>query len=185
MLGLVRRNLYHCNRKTKDIAYKALIRPKLEYCASVWDPYHKANQDKLERVQNRAARFVAREYRRDSSITRILHDLNWETLKNRRIKFRLTSIFKETHGLIPSNITNYLQTSESFRHHRTRQTGELKYNPITTNKDCFRHSLYPRTIPEWNLLDLDIRNSTSLSSFKSKLDSVDLDKISAKAHFKI
>lgn len=185
MLGLLRRNLYHCNTKTKDIAYKALIRPKLEYCSAIWDPHQKINQDKLEKVQNRAARFVMQDYKRDSSVTQMLNKLKWETLKNRRTKSRLITMYKETHGLIPSNIASNLQTLDCRKHHRTRQTGVLKYNLITTNKDCFRHSLYPKSIPEWNLLDLSIRNAPSLSSFKNKLDVLDMTKIVTTAHFKI
>ena len=38
MLGLLRWNLYHCREKVKETAYIALVRPKLEYCESVWDP---------------------------------------------------------------------------------------------------------------------------------------------------
>ena len=33
----LRRNLYSCSATV----YKTLVRPKLEYCASIWDPYHK------------------------------------------------------------------------------------------------------------------------------------------------
>ncbi|KAJ8034932.1 hypothetical protein HOLleu_04587 [Holothuria leucospilota] len=70
-------------------------------------------------------------------------------------------------------------------HPHTRQTGYLKYNFITTNKDCYRYSLYPRTIPEWNLLDLDTRIAPDVNSFKEKLDCLDIKALSAKAHFEI
>ena len=99
MLGLLKRNLHHCNTRTKDIAYKTLIRPKLEYCSSIWDPHHKSDQVKLEMVQHRSARFTTRNYNRDSSITQILADLQWESLQNRRTKARLITLYKETHGL--------------------------------------------------------------------------------------
>ena len=42
----------------KEAAYKGIVRPVLEYGSSVWDP----NTDELEKVQNRAARFVTRNY---------------------------------------------------------------------------------------------------------------------------
>ncbi|XP_072043258.1 uncharacterized protein [Amphiura filiformis] len=51
MLGLLKRNIYYCNNSTKSIAYKSLIRPKLEYCSGIWDPQHKSDGDKLERIQ--------------------------------------------------------------------------------------------------------------------------------------
>jgi hypothetical protein len=41
------------------MAVNTLIRPKVECSSAVWDPYTKENIDKIERVQRRAARYVA------------------------------------------------------------------------------------------------------------------------------
>ncbi len=82
MLGLLRRNLYYCNRQTKSIAYKSLIRPKLEYCSAIWDPHYKSEQIKLDRIQHRGARFAVRDYSRDSSITKMIAELDWEDFVN-------------------------------------------------------------------------------------------------------
>ena len=38
-LGFVKRNLHNCPQKVKDQAYKSLVRPRLEYGCTVWDPY--------------------------------------------------------------------------------------------------------------------------------------------------
>ena len=46
----------------KEAAYKGMVRPILEYGSSVLDPYTAKLQEELEKVQNRAARFVARNY---------------------------------------------------------------------------------------------------------------------------
>ena len=43
MLGVLRRNLKHCPRNLRDLAYKSILRPKLEYACSVWDPYTAEN----------------------------------------------------------------------------------------------------------------------------------------------
>ena len=57
-LGFLRRNLFSCPQDVKEAAYKGLVRPVLEYGSSVWDPHTKCLQEELEKVQNRAARFV-------------------------------------------------------------------------------------------------------------------------------
>ena len=57
-LGYLRRSLYACAQKVKEAAYKGLVRPVLEYSGSVWDPTGVGFQNELEKVQNRAARFV-------------------------------------------------------------------------------------------------------------------------------
>ena len=46
----------------KEAAYKGMVRPILEYGSSVWDPYINKFQEELEKVQNRAATFVSRNY---------------------------------------------------------------------------------------------------------------------------
>ena len=57
-LGVLRRNLYACPQEVKEAAYKGLVRPVPEYSGCVWDPSGVGLQNELEKVQNRAARFV-------------------------------------------------------------------------------------------------------------------------------
>ncbi|KAI8486316.1 DTW domain-containing protein 2 [Branchiostoma belcheri] len=67
-----------------------LVRPQLEYCASVWDPYTAGGVQAVERVQRRAARMVMNDYGRTSSVTEMLQKLQWPTLANRRREARTT-----------------------------------------------------------------------------------------------
>ena len=57
-LSFLQRNLYRCTQEIKDLSYKTLVRTKLEYACSVWNPYTAKNTNKLESVQKKAARFV-------------------------------------------------------------------------------------------------------------------------------
>ena len=69
----------------KEAAYKDKVRPILEYGSSVWDPHTDMLQEELEKVQNRAARFETRNYVYETgSMTGILGQLKWESLKKRR-----------------------------------------------------------------------------------------------------
>ena len=47
VLGLLCRNLYGCSPFVIETAYKSLVRPKLEYCSSIWDPYHQEYKNNL------------------------------------------------------------------------------------------------------------------------------------------
>ena len=61
-LGFLRRNLKISSREIKETAYKTLVRPIMEYAATVWDPLTQANIDSMEAIQRRAAHFVLRRY---------------------------------------------------------------------------------------------------------------------------
>ena len=57
-LGFNRRNLKECTRTVKETSYTAIVRPTIEYAATVWDPTSQSKIKALENIQRRAARFV-------------------------------------------------------------------------------------------------------------------------------
>ena len=84
-LGFIRRNLFSClTQHVKDMAYKMLVRPILEYGSSVWDPHTQNLIKQVEAVQNRAARFVSGVNYKKCSITQVKKDLNWDDLATQR-----------------------------------------------------------------------------------------------------
>ena len=83
-LAFIHRNLKSCQCQIKADAYLLYIRPILEYAAAVWAPHTRCDIEKLEAVQRRAARFAMSNYNRTSSVTEMLHDLNWNSLYSRR-----------------------------------------------------------------------------------------------------
>ena len=50
MLGFLKRNLRITSQETKSAAYFTLVRPNMEYCASVWNPHNMQSKQKLEMV---------------------------------------------------------------------------------------------------------------------------------------
>ena len=66
---------------------------------SVWDPHTKGLQEELEKVQNRATRFVTRYYTfEEGSMTGLLEQLKWESLKKKRTDNRLILLHKDLKG---------------------------------------------------------------------------------------
>ena len=92
-LGLLRRILNGCNPKVKDTAYRTLIRPKLEYACSAWNPDMQQKIHQIE-VQRRAARFVFNDYSRFSHVFPMLECLARDSLKNNRFMLQTSMFYK-------------------------------------------------------------------------------------------
>ena len=45
------RNLRFAPRSTKEVAYKTLVQPKLEYAAPIWSPHSKLQINQIEKVR--------------------------------------------------------------------------------------------------------------------------------------
>ena len=83
-LGFLRRNLAFAPRSTKEVAYKTLVRPKLEYAAPIWSPHLKLQINQIEKVQRTAAHWTCRRWRNTSSVGEMLDELDWPSLEARR-----------------------------------------------------------------------------------------------------
>ena len=77
-----------------------MIRPVLEYAASVWSPYLLTLMNRIELVQRRSARFIFNDYGRTSSVTCMLEKLNLPLLLDRRICNRMITMFKILNSII-------------------------------------------------------------------------------------
>ena len=100
--GFLRRNLKAKNPQLRERAYKAIVRPQLEYAAPVWDPHHQDDILKIEMVQRRAARLVLGDYSPYSSVTDMLGKLR------RRTDLRLVLIYKVVYGYVAVPLPTYV-----------------------------------------------------------------------------
>ena len=144
----LRRNLYVCPQEVKEAAYKGLVRPVPEYSGSVWDPAGVGLQKELEKVQNRAARFVTVNYNFETrSMTGILEHLKWESLKKRRRDSRLILLYngrKDKASILTDDLIPLVR--------RCRNDHSMAYQVPIANTDIFKCSFSPQTIRNWNAL---------------------------------
>ena len=171
-LGLLRRNFHHCQQSVKATAYKTLVRPQLEYCSTIWDPYQQVYINAVEAIQNRAARFVKCNYSRHNSVSVMVKDLEWKSLQERRPTARLSLLYKASHHLASIDLSNFYINPEGSR--QTRQTSALSFRRPQPNKNCYKYSFLPRTIAQWNSLLSNIRESPTIEILKSRTQNSDL-----------
>ena len=73
--------------------YKTLVQPYFDYCSPLWDNCGKVLQDKLQKLQNRAAKIIiGASY--DVRSADVLDTLGWETLDARRSRNKSILMYK-------------------------------------------------------------------------------------------
>ena len=74
-LIIIRRNVKTTSVQLKERAYKALVRPQLEYVCTVWSPWQGYPINTIEKVQCRAARYIHSNYCLDTSVLALIEFL--------------------------------------------------------------------------------------------------------------
>ena len=161
-LGFLKRNIRSKNPKLREMAYKTLVRPLVEYSSSVWSSYTKSNIARLEMVQRRAARWTLSEYSPYASVTQMLQSLGWRSLEQRRSDSRLCLFYKIIYGLVaivmPPYVVHPLRTP--------RISHTLCFRQIQSTVDYYKYSFYPLSIVQWNRLPAQIALLSTFDSFK-------------------
>ena len=144
-----------------------MVRPRLEYSSTVWEPHHNKKIHSLEQVQPPAARFVHRNYseRTPGCVTNMVQSLGWESLQHRRYINRIIMLFKIQHGIIDIS-PDFIQPND----HRTR--GSQRLRQLQATNEAYRNSFYPRTISDWNRLSTHVTDLQTLLGFRVALASL-------------
>ena len=124
---------------------RALPLYALEYCCSVWDPFTQRNTNKIQAVQNRAARFISNDYKWQSSVSGMIKDLKLHPLPARRKLIRLSTFHKIKHGIIDLELEDHINPAQAPRGMATRSYHPDNYSNFYTARhfNCTRQFLLP------------------------------------------
>jgi hypothetical protein len=159
----------------------------MDYGGIIWDPYLKTDVDRLERIQHQVARFITGDYktREPGCITKMLIDLELPTLEKRRTAQRLIFMFKMVEDLVPAiSPSDFVTKTRPKRLIKSRQYSDFISQNIVENSvinnskglvyqrvntEPFKNSFFIKTVLDWNHLDDNTVNQSSLESFKTAL----------------
>ena len=159
------------NFKSKSLLCESIILSRFNYCDAVYINIDQCFQRKIQKVQDMCCRFIFETKKSDHcDYKEMRRKLGWFDMKQRRHIHCLTMMYKILHGLAP----NYLQDIFSFQneiHHANTRSSQNNQIWIDKNikskihRDSFRYY----APMEYNKLPSEIRNCTTVSSFKSNL----------------
>ena len=162
VLGTIKRTYSSLTPSSFTLLYKALVRTHLEYGQEIWSPAKKRHINLLEKVQRRATKLV-------SCIKYLpykerLKRLKLPSLRHRRLRGDIITMYKLTHGFIRSSLEIPYSQNLNLRGH------PFKLEPTRYITSSRRHFLCNRVVYEWNRLPDYVVTAQSVDCFKARLD---------------
>jgi hypothetical protein len=145
--------------------YNCVILSITDYCCVVRGNTCQKNFDKILKLQKRAARLILDTDRKAHSLPFL--QLGWLPIGERMKYFRCLLVFKLLNNLCPGYVTNLLTPFKNVHCQNTRGStnNNLVLSRVSTNSG--KHSFSFLAASDWNSLDVDIRNASTLSQFRN------------------
>ena len=168
------RNIGQISKYVDKAALKSLVHAfvtsRLDYCNSLLYGIQQQHLDKLQRVQNMAARLITHT-RMHEHITPVLKELHWLPVRQRIIFKLLSLVYKSLHGLAPVYLQELTTIHQPRRSLRSADQKMLTVPPVRTN--TYGARTFSRAGADlWNGLPVDVRRCENLSSFRSTLKTI-------------
>ena len=166
-LGAIKRIKPFVPENTLLYIYNALIRSHFDYCCEVWGCVGKVLKDKLQVLQNRAARLIlGTDNRTSSHLVRGL--LNWDNLEEMRNKRKALLMHQVFNKTAPERLVNLFSLLSNKTNYDLRGASHKFTFPLPKT-ECLKKSFSYNGAEVWNSLPLELREIQSFTSFKKKL----------------
>ena len=163
-IALVRK--YLSQPATEQLVH-AFITSRIDSCNSLLLGLPKYQINRIQRVQNIAARIVTRS-KITFHITPILYQLHWLPVSERIVFKILVLIYKSIHRLGPIYLSNMIKLYVPNRN--LRSADQFKLCPVRSRTKTYGDRAFSVAAPTlWNNLPLNIRQLPNLSAFKSNV----------------
>ena len=168
-IGAMKRIRHLVPREILLNVYNSLVQPYFDYCSAVWGNCGSGLSEKLQKLQNRAARIITfSNY--DAPAEPLRCFLNWKTLDVQRSIDKSILMFKSLHNLAPKYLTSKFVHRSDITSYSVRNAESKLAVPLPRTEFGKRSFRYSGAVL-WNSLPSDIRQISSLPVFKKKVQS--------------
>ena len=151
-VGLLKRLKHILPSDSLNYVYQAIVQSHIDYCLPVWGFTSESNINKVQRLQNRAARIIVGNYSQDVRGIDLVRQLGWFNVKERRDYFTALSVFKSINGLFPVYMHDLFTFSRDVNARSTRQADHGDMHVPRVFKNVFKQSLQYTGAKLWNNL---------------------------------
>ena len=128
-IGALKKLKEFVNRDTLVLVYNALIQPHFDYCCEVWDELGKGLSERLQKLQNRAARLIMNFKNEHGQSILARTALGWTSLEERRSLIKAKLMYKTINQLAPQRLCNIFQFSNNVASHNLRGSSNGLFIP--------------------------------------------------------
>ena len=164
LLGIIRRSFCALDNPSYTLLYKAIVRPHLEYAATILNPYKKGYIDGLEKKQRRATKLL--QNISHFSYPERLAALILSTLAYRRIRGDMIKTFLILNNIYDSRIANFL----SQGNFSTTRGHHFQLFAQHTNFNIRKWFFSIGIIDIWNRLPSSVVNASNVVCFEKRLN---------------
>ena len=166
-IGAIRKIRDFVDRETLINVYNALINPHFDYCSEVWDTMGVGLSNRLQKLQNRAARVIMN-FSNDIPGPEALNALGWENLVTRRAKTNAKTMYKVLNKLAPSPLEKLFEHKRNITQYDLRGSSTSLQLPQPKTEKLKKSFSYDGA-KVWNSLSADVRGSATFTIFKTRL----------------
>ena len=159
--------------QTRIIVVQSLALSLINYCLIVWGSTSNIHLNRVQKLQNFAARVADGTARKFDHITPYLNELGWLKIKEKYEYEVCCLVFKITKKYLPGWLYDFI-TVNSLTGLDTRHSNDLVSRRAIT--DVGSRDISIRGPRLWNNLPLAIRNAGTLPSFKNNLKEILLNR---------
>ena len=167
-ISLLKQLSKYVPKEAQKMFYQGYILPLIDYGSNTWGTTTITNIERLSKLLKRAARIILQvDYTTPS--TTMFCELGWQSIHKRLLYNKAVLTYKAINNMTPAYISDML-TPMSMAHVRLLRSSDNGTLKVPRSRSALFDCSFSYSAPKlWNTIPQNVRESTSLHSFKNQV----------------